>query len=69
MQGYNYRLLDTRGRLFADVTFHSLSDDAACELGNELLCKCDCSALEIWRGTKLIYRVGKYASIQSRARH
>jgi hypothetical protein len=59
MQGYRYRFLDTRGHLFADLNLHADSDDSACELGDELLSRCDCSLLEIRRGVRLIYRIGK----------
>jgi hypothetical protein len=59
MQGYRYRFLDTRGHLFADLNLHADSDDSACELGNELLSRCDCPLLEIRCGVRLIYRIGK----------
>ena len=59
MQGYRYRFLDTRGHLFADLNLHADSDDSACDLGNELLSRCDCSLLEIRCGVRLIYRIGK----------
>lgn len=59
MGSYRYSFLDLDGRLRADLTLYSPSEDAARELASELLFASEFEYLELSKGTHSIYRIGK----------
>ena len=68
MRAYRYTFLGMDGRLNAELILHAGSDEAACELGSDLLSKSECSALEITKADKVIFLVGRGDTHNPRAR-
>ena len=59
MPTYRFSLLGTDGKVQSNRVMESTSEDAACEIGSELLLESSCQVLEVWCGSTLIFRVAK----------
>ena len=68
MRAYRYTFLGMDGRLNAELILHAGSDEAACELGSDLLSKSECSALEITKADKVIFLAGRDDTHNPRAK-
>ena len=59
MPTYRFSLLGADGEVQSNRIMDSASEDAACEVGSELLLESTCHVLEVWRGSTLVFRVAK----------
>ena len=68
MRDYHYKFLDTHRGAGETLVLRSPSDDAACELASDLLSRSESSFVEVRKGTKLIFQIGRAGSGSAKSR-
>jgi hypothetical protein len=61
MPSYRLNFWGINGRREGTFALQADSDQAACDLGSRMLFTSACTALEIWRDTQLLGRIGRDA--------